>query len=214
MKILVVDVETTGFSADKDDILEVACVTYEDGEQRAEFAHLLTPRKRSTWSDEVIQVHKITPQMVAAEGRPPIDVMRKFLKWVELSDALVAYNSSFEDRMLRRLVSDLGLTWVERPWIDPMKLVNRFIKKAELKERNLKAVCRHFGITLSNAHEALPDTRATGSLLYQIAERYKVNLSEEVAGVGKQLGGLEPGDGPMEALYGGYRDANANNRRS
>lgn len=207
MKLLVIDIETTGFSVDADDLLEVAAVAYEAGEHKTEFAHLVKPRKKTWWGGKVVELHQITPELALSEGREAHDVLSKLLRWTERADALVAYNASFEDRWLRKVCFDLGLTWIEKPWIDPMKLVNRFLTKSELSERNLKAVCRHFGIPLEKAHQALPDTRATGNLLYQIIERYKVNLEDEVAGRSKQLGGFTTGDGPFEALFGGYRQA-------
>lgn len=206
MKILVMDVETTGIDVNRYEICEIAVVAYQDGTEVGHVSTLVNTSR--VWDPETIKVHKITPEDVREHGRPPEEVFAKLNSWVQKADALVAFNYRFENRFIGRAMEKLGELWLPKPWLDPSELAQRFVRPEDgLKGRKLADMCAWLGIELSQAHSALADTRATGALFFQLIERYKIDLEAELAGTGKGIPEASYGLPVFQAIYGGYRES-------
>lgn len=162
------DLETTGSDIIKDRIVQIALVKYSKEEGTPiEKSFLVNPQ--IPISPEAIAVHGITEEMV--KDAPPFKLIA-----VELSrfigDAdLAGYNSNRFDIPL--LTEEFGRVGIEfdttsRRLIDVLQI---FYK---MEPRTLKAALRFYcGKELTNAHDALADTRATADVFFGQLERYK-----------------------------------------
>lgn len=206
MKILVLDVETTGRDANRYEICEIAAVAYQDGVEVGSVSTLVLTHGK--WDMETVEVHGVTPEDVRKHGRPLEEVCRRLDTWVQKCDALVAFNHRFDARFISAAFQRCGMLWVPKPWLDPSEFARRFVRDEDgLKGRKLVDMCAWLGIELSAAHEALHDTRATGALFFALVERYGIDLEAEIAGTAKGIPESAYGLPVFEAIYGGFRQS-------
>ncbi|MFF5213502.1 exonuclease domain-containing protein [Streptosporangium sp. NPDC000396] len=151
---VVVDVETTGFSPAKGDrICEIALVSLDaEGATVDEWHSLINPRR----STGAVHVHGITDEMVA--DAPVIEEVLDAIWQRVAGRVLVAHNISFDLRFLKVLP---GSQWLSET-LCTQRLAPDFISDGKW---TLAACCERVGISLSNAHSALVDARATAELL-------------------------------------------------
>jgi superfamily I DNA/RNA helicase len=148
-----IDLETTDKDVRKAEIVEVAAVRVRDGRIAGTFASLVKPR--GPVSPEATQrAHGLTAADLV-NARPFEEV------WPELKafcgeDVLVAHNGyDFDFPVLRRLVQALGEPF-QAAMYDSLPIARELFPTS----RRLGDLARHFGIELSEAHRALPDTEA------------------------------------------------------
>lgn len=95
-------------------------------------------------------------------GQPTIEqVIGDFAKFCE-GCVLVAHNASFDMAFFRRAFRDANLPF-EYPVLDTLTLSRNFYKGQ--KSHKLGALCKFLGVSLTNAHRAVHDARATGEVL-------------------------------------------------
>ncbi|MBP2471538.1 DNA polymerase-3 subunit epsilon [Crossiella equi] len=155
----VLDVETTGFAAGRDRVIEVAVVhTDQAGVVTGQWCTLVNPRR-----DLGAQhVHRITAHEV--RRAPRFEEIAGDLVALLRGRVLVAHNLSFDARFL---AAELALAGVLVPadlvdGVCTMNLASRFLATPR---RNLAACCAAAGIELVDAHSALADATATAGLL-------------------------------------------------
>jgi DNA polymerase III epsilon subunit family exonuclease len=183
----VIDVETTGFSATNDRIVEVAVVvTDPDGVERDAFSTVLDPG----CDPGPTHVHGITPDMVA--GAPTFGHVHPFLAELLSGRVLVGHNvGGFDLGFLRAECHRYGgdrLTVGEVPILDTLTVARTLMGlygKAKLVD-----CCDYFGLTWEDHHSALGDARVTAALFAAMADKLgseALEISEllaRAAGVG------------------------------
>lgn len=155
--LAVVDVETTGFNAGTDRVVEVAVVRVSPtGEIEEQFVSLVNPGRDvgPTW------VHQITDEMVA--DAPTFgDIAGEVL---ELFDGavVVAHNAGFDGGFLGY---ELGHAGIQTPAV-PAACTMQLARWSRLKVPNFKLVtcCEALGFTNTGAHSALGDALVTAQL--------------------------------------------------
>ncbi|HEX6755883.1 MAG TPA: DEDD exonuclease domain-containing protein [Mycobacteriales bacterium] len=164
---VVVDLETTGGSADGEEITEIGAVKVRGGELLGEFATLVDPGRGIPAYVAVLT--GITDAMVSAA--PPIDgVLPAFLEFV--GDAvLVAHNAPFDIGFLKAACAR-----AERPWpgsrvVDTALLARRVLTRDEVPDCKLATLAVHFKASTRPTHRALADARATVDVLHGLIER-------------------------------------------
>lgn len=163
---VVLDLETTGLSPDRDRITEVGAVKVRRGDVLGEFSTLVHPGRSIPAA--ITSVTGITDAMVA--GHPPIaGVLPMLLEF--LGDAvLVAHNAGFDTRFLNAALArhdrpPLGLQVVDTA------AVARRVLRDELRSMRLASLARHFRSPVTPDHRALTDARATVHVLHGLLER-------------------------------------------
>ncbi len=131
---------------------------------------------------QAAEIHGITTERARAEGQPSWEVTREII--ITLAGAfggmpLVIYNAPYDttvlDRAARRSYSDL---YDRRDGWEPTRLVidplvlDKQLDRYRRGSRKLADVCRHYGITLDNAHDATADTLAAIRLARELGRRY------------------------------------------
>ncbi|MCM0080139.1 3'-5' exonuclease [Geomonas sp. Red32] len=157
-RFVVVDVETTGFSARQGArVIEVGAVAVENGQLTEEFTTLIDAR--APIAAGALRTHGISQAML--RGKPgPSDVWPGFRDFVG-NASLVAHNSPFDSSFILNELSRLGHRLPNR-WYCTVELSRR--KLPHLPNHKLETVARHLlpGLPADlTFHRALDDARLT-----------------------------------------------------
>ncbi|GED98611.1 hypothetical protein nbrc107697_26500 [Gordonia crocea] len=164
---VVVDLETTGGSADRDAITEIGAVKVRGGEVVAEFATLVDPERPIP--AEIVGLTGISASMVA--GAPPIgEVLLSFMEFARGS-VLVAHNSRFDLGFLSASARRCGIDFHFPATLCTVALARRVLSRDEAPSVRLSALADLFATTTTPTHRALDDARATVDVLHGLLER-------------------------------------------
>ncbi len=160
-RIAVIDVETTGlYHVDR--VVEVAVVTMDpSGAVIDEFDTLVNPHRDPgpTW------IHGVTASMLV--DAPSFDDVAHYLAARLHGAVVVGHNLRFDTRMIDREFSRAG---IDVDW-------GRGLDTLHATGCKLAVACAEYDITLGNAHRALVDARATGQLLFAVADVFSGSCS-------------------------------------
>ncbi|GAA2828674.1 exonuclease domain-containing protein [Crossiella cryophila] len=159
MGFAVVDVETTGFAAGRDRVIEIAVVQLDaQGAITGEWCTLVNPRRDLGPQ----HIHRITTREVLPA--PTFEQITGDLVTRLAGRVLVAHNLTFDARFLNAELTAAGVLPPPEALdgLCTMTLAPRYLTT---DRRNLAACCAAAGIPLTNAHSALHDARATAALL-------------------------------------------------
>ncbi|WP_370324423.1 DEDD exonuclease domain-containing protein [Euzebya sp.] len=163
---VVVDLETTGGSPERDRITEIGAVKILGGELQGELASLVDPGRAVP--TEITVLTGISDRMV--EGRPPVSaVLPSFLEFAR-GAALVAHNARFDVGFLNAELSRLGYPRLDHPVVCTAQLARRLVDD-EVRNRRLGTLARHFRSGTVPVHRALADARATVDVFHGLLER-------------------------------------------
>lgn len=161
---VVFDVETTGFSAKNDKIIEIGAVKIKNGEIVDSFNTLINPNV--PLKDEIITLTGITDSMLV--NQPTIkDVIGKFKKFISDS-VLVAHNANFDMAFLKNNFEKNNIN-IENPYIDTLELSRIFYPN--VRSHSLGNIAKRLGVSLENAHRAVDDARATGEIFIRLLDK-------------------------------------------
>ncbi|GAC1415765.1 MAG: exodeoxyribonuclease X [Candidatus Velthaea sp.] len=159
----IVDVETTGFVAGDDAVVEVACIVIEGGAVCASFATLVDPQRAIPATASA--VHHITSRDV--RDAPTLDEVRPTLEALCADAVVVAHNASFDLAFLPFLQ--------HRPVLCSMRFAMRVLPDAPNHKNQVLRY--HLGINDllppdAAAHRALGDAQVTSHVLRVCLDRY------------------------------------------
>ena len=157
--ITTLDFETTGFSAERDEIIQVGAIKYRSGIEVARFDRFVQPRQVIPY--RITQLTGITEEMV--QDAPPLAhtliELYDFLK----GETIVAHNASFDMRFLRENFYRHGISNDQYPVIDTVKVA----RHSNLTVPNFKLeTLKDFLNIHTTSHSAINDCFVTGSLYY------------------------------------------------
>ena len=163
---VVFDIETTGFSAVNDRIIEIGAVKVENGMITEKFSEFVNPERRIPF--EIEKLTSINDRMV--EDAPNISViLPKFMDFCGGS-VLVAHNADFDTGFIRHNCEVLGLPY-DYTYVDTLGIARSFLEG--LKNYKLDTVVEAMGCTLANHHRAVDDAGATADVFVRFLERFK-----------------------------------------
>ena len=171
---VVFDLETTGFSAIKDKIIEIGAVKVEKGQITKRFSTFVNPKVPIPF--EISQLTGITDQMVLEA--PDIEtVLPQFLEFV--GDAvLVAHNASFDVGFIEQNCRYQDIT-PDFTSLDTVEMAR--ILLPTLSKYKLNIVANALNISLENHHRAVDDAGATAEIFVKfigmLKDREIYNLS-------------------------------------
>ena len=157
---VVFDTETTGFSAEKDRIVEIGAVKIRNGAIVEERDWLINPQmaipKRAT------RVHGITDEMV--KGKPSFaEAYPEFQAFV--GDAvLIAHNARFDVAMVREEAARAGLPTPANVVIDTLKLFRKWYPEATTHQ--LAPLAAYVGVAGDGFHRGDADSRYAALILF------------------------------------------------
>ncbi len=165
---VVFDIETTGFSAVSDEIIEIGAVRVEGGEVKDHYSTFLHPGRPIP--PRITELTGITDDMVA--GSPSLEtVLPDFLRFCQGS-CLVAHNAEFDVGFLEEKAEKLGIP-VDFTVLDTLQMARLLLK--DLHRFKLNTICKHLGIKQEHHHRAVDDARVTAEIFL----RFLSMLEEE-----------------------------------
>ncbi len=163
---VVFDLETTGFSASYDKIIEIGAVKIQNGEIIDRFSSFVNPKIPIPYRIE--QVTNINDSMVVNADTIDI-VLPKFIDFC--GDAImVAHNAEFDMSFILKNSRDLG---IEKDYtvVDTV-LLARFILPSMARYK-LDNVAKALGVVLKNHHRAVEDAECTAQIYVKFIEMLK-----------------------------------------
>ncbi|MRH43805.1 3'-5' exonuclease [Aquibacillus halophilus] len=161
LKVIVFDIETTGFYPyNGDKMLSIGAIKMQ-GDQILEDQVFYSPIYSETApSEEIERLTGITKDQL--ENAPPIhNVLKDFYYFIK-SDTLVAHHSSHEKQFMKHATWTSMKTSFQHRIIDTSFLTK--IIEPETKLVTLDECCAHYGIAIEHRHHALYDAIATAKL--------------------------------------------------
>ncbi|MBQ7562605.1 MAG: PolC-type DNA polymerase III [Lachnospiraceae bacterium] len=173
---VIFDIETTGFSPEEDEIIEIGAVRVENGEVKGTFSEFVDPGRPIPY--RITQLTGITNEMVSgAEG---IDtVLPEFLAFSE-GAVFVAHNASFDTSFIREKAKRLGLA-APNSYVDTVGLARLLLSK--LSRFKLDTVAKALNVVLKNHHRAVDDAEACAGIFLKLSDLLKqqgINTLEEI----------------------------------
>jgi DNA polymerase III subunit epsilon len=173
----IVDVETTGFSPEYDEIIEICIILFHFNRETGIIGKVL---------DEYVGLREpacgIRPGAARVNGITLADVQGKDLDYLKVSaileqaEFIIAHNASFDRGFLVRLFPQVA----DKTWFCSMSGINW--RGKGFPNRRLQDLLSCHGISPGKAHRARDDVRATLELLSVSQGRGDTYLSELLLG--------------------------------
>ena len=158
------DLETTGLSPDRDEIIEIGAVKVVEGRITDRFSRFLKPDSPIPPLAESIT--GISNAMVEDAG-PTDRIMYDFLEFCE-SYPLIGHNLMFDYRFTRRYAKKYYMNF-EKEGLDTLKIARKLLP--DLPSKSLESLAAYYGIVNPSAHRAYADALTTAKL-YQTLKHY------------------------------------------
>lgn len=163
-KILFLDIETTGFSRDWDEIIEIAAILIDEttGKDIDSFHEYIKPKRNIT--SKITELTRITNAKVA-NCRNEASVLMDFSEWVTLSnpDAVVGHNcKAFDLNFIQARCNKIGVSWKQpQNIIDTLAIAKQMNKAGLIRTENNKqpTLAAYYNISYE-AHSAIEDVKA------------------------------------------------------
>ncbi|MGW5317634.1 exonuclease domain-containing protein [Nocardia thailandica] len=170
----VVDVETSGVSAERDRVLSVAALTLDAaGRVTEEFHTLLDPG----CDPGPVHIHGLTREIL--RGAPQFGAIRDRLAELLDGRVLVAHNARFDHGFLAGEFGRTGAALPVRERLCTLALARRVAPPA--RDRTLGGLAAYYGVPQAKAHDALDDTRVlAGVLRALVADAARLGITPPV----------------------------------
>ena len=175
---VVLDVETSGFSAKKGDrIIEIGVVAIVNYEPTDEYFYQVVHPRKISLSSKITEITGLTDQDLI--GKPRFSMIAKDLLEFIGDSNIVAHNAEFDRDFVNSELYEAYLSKIpEERWICSLKLAR---SKLILNNYSLDSLCKHFGISLAHRkkHGALIDARLAAQIysrLRALPEQPELNL--------------------------------------
>ena len=132
--------------------------------------------------EQATAVHGITTERMRAEGAPAADsiyeILTKLQGFLSAGIGVVAYNAAYDFTILDREAKRYGFDPLELPTpvIDPL-IIDKQVDKYRKGKRTLEAAATHYGVELTDAHDASADAIAAGRVAQAIGKKYAADLA-------------------------------------
>ncbi len=160
---VVFDLETTGFSPSKNQIIEIGAVKVVNGSITERFSTFVNPKVPIPF--EIEQLTSINDEMVL--DAPVIDeILPKFMDFCK-DAVMVAHNADFDMSFIKHNCAALGLE-CEKTVLDTVAL-SRVLLPA-LNRFKLDTVAKALNISLAHHHRAVDDAACTAEIFVKLVE--------------------------------------------
>ena len=165
-KYVVFDIETTGFSPEKNKIIEIGAVKVEGGEIVDRYSTFINPQVPIPFRIE--ELTSIRDDMVVSS--PTVDViLPEFMEFCK-DCIMVAHNADFDMSFIKHNCEELGLDC--NPTIVDTVSLARFLLPA-LNRFKLDTVAKALGVSLDHHHRAVDDAACTAMIFVKFIQMLK-----------------------------------------
>lgn len=154
---VVFDIETTGFSSEKNNIIEIGAVRVVGGKVTDRFSSYVNPREPIP-----LRIQSLTTISDDTVKDAPFieEVLPKFMDFCKGS-VLVAHNAGFDIGFIKENCKRLGLDF-DYTWADTVGMARVLMPR--LARFTLDNVAKHLKVSLENHHRAVDDAEATARI--------------------------------------------------
>ncbi len=158
---VVFDIETTGFSATANNIIEIGAVKISGGKIVDTFSAFVNPKEEIPY--RIVKLTGITDEIVA--DAPFIsEVLPDFLDFAQDS-VLVAHNAGFDMSFVIQKGENLGIH-KDYTYVDTLGMSRVLLKN--IAKFRLDNVAKHLKISLKNHHRAVDDARCAAEIFLKL----------------------------------------------
>ena len=160
------DLETTGLSSQKDEIIEIGAVRMQGGKELDRFQTFVNPRRRL--EQKIVELTGITDAMLA--DAPSIEtVLPEFLEFVG-DRVLVAHNADFDTGFIREACRKQGLNYGFTS-VDTLILSQNLLP--HLNKFKLDVVSNALSLPDFNHHRAGDDAVTCGLIFHKLTDKLR-----------------------------------------
>ena len=160
---VLVDIETTGLSPQKDDIIEIGAIKVKDNKIVDTYSALINIGK--SVPPYITKLTGITTDMIKSEGKETCSVLKDFFDFAG-DNIIVGHNVNFDINF----IYDKCEKYLDRPlcndFIDTMKIAKRLVDTPNYK---LGTLAEYFEVDYNGAHRGLKDVEIT----YEVYNKLK-----------------------------------------
>jgi DNA polymerase-3 subunit alpha (Gram-positive type) len=171
----VFDIETTGLSYEKDEIIEIGAVRIKDGKVTDTFDVFV--KAKSKISDFTTKLTSITQEMVDS-GLELGEALKKFDNFAKDS-VLVAHNAEFDCSFMKINFAKVGMKF-DYTYADTLPLAKALIK---IKKYKLDYIVNYFNLGNFHHHRAVDDATVTGKVFLELLKLAKKQGIEDFEGL-------------------------------
>lgn len=171
---IVIDIETTGLDPSYDEIIEIAALKISNDEIISSFSSLCKPTPYTSSDDGVTtlcyvdefitKLTGITNEMLSEAPITEI-VIKDFIEFIGDS-ILIGHNVNFDVNFLYDSVKQYYNLDFSNNFIDTMRIARKLLP--ELKHHRLIDLIKHYGISSTSSHRAMPDVENTYTLFQKL----------------------------------------------
>lgn len=184
-RLIVLDLETTGLNAAKDEVIAIGAVAIHKNAIGMGDQFDLILRRPELDISETVLIHGIGPEALT-RGHETEDALLHLLEWMN-GDPILAYHSAFDQKFLEKaLKTTLGYTQ-PHTWIDVAEMLPAFFPDAKTGGRGLDNWADFFGLEVSARHHAAADALATAELTLAVINRAHKNDVVTLQGLNDKL---------------------------
>jgi len=171
-RLIVLDTETTGINPLRDEVIQIYATEVVNGVLGKDFHFFLKNKKPVGLSAEV---HGITDEYLANEGRDPKEVLQELKDFIG-NDIAIGHNVNFDLTMLLENGKRNDVLFEFKEYYDTLDLARRLVESDNYK---LGTLVKKFGLSQAT-HDAKDDVLATVGLLGVLVEKLVVSSTERV----------------------------------
>ena len=174
----VVDVETSGLSAERHRLLQIGVVVVDaSGTQLDHWSSFVRPRNRLWFRVGPRRIHGISRRSLR-HAPPAGDVLDALIRHLD-GCVVVAHNASFDLAFLHEAARRAGKVLPVSASLCTLSLSRRLDPDRRQSHR-LGAICERYGVTLDRPHDALADAEATAAVLPYLLAAHHITTIEQV----------------------------------
>lgn len=179
-EMIVFDIETTGFNAKSERIIEIGAVRINNLEIAETFQTFVNPEKHIP--ERITELTSITDDMV--EHAPTQEeALKKFMEFCGETPVLIAHNAGFDCSFIRAACERYGISF-DFSVIDTLTISRSML--AHLKKHKLDNVAKELGLGEFNHHRADDDAKILARiyiiLIGRLIEEKKIGRISEING--------------------------------
>jgi DNA helicase-2/ATP-dependent DNA helicase PcrA len=178
-KVVVLDVETTGLSPARDEIVEIAAIALHNGQPRDRFHEFICPVRGV---GDSARIHGWRQEFLQAKGKPAKEVLARFGAFAQ-GGLIVGHNVGFDVAMVTAHARRVGLILPRYRWEDTWDLAQRVAPP--VPNYKLETLSQHFALPTTPNHHALDDAQTTVELLSRLVARLAPHSAARQAAIAR-----------------------------
>lgn len=152
---VLVDIETTGLSPQRDDIIEIGAIKVKNNEIVDTYTSLINIKRNVP--SYITKLTGITTEMIFTEGKASKEVLQSFMDFAG-DNIIVGHNVNFDINFLYDKCEKYLNTYLSNDFIDTMKIAKRLVDTPNYK---LGTLAEYFEVDYNGAHRGLKDVEIT-----------------------------------------------------